>query len=118
MTRALLIPVEGPVEEIELPASWLSTVQEAVGGYVQPLPLPQFIQGADGATAYVNEEGKGVLAPNMRATDFLVPGVGLFFGDYVAGPFVLSGFDPATGNHRDVPQAVERRVRLIEREAL
>ena len=50
----------------------------------------------DYATAYVNEEGKfmpreidgkpGPGAPNMRATDFMVPGIGLMPGDYIAGP--------------------------------
>jgi hypothetical protein len=57
------------------------------------------------------------LEPNMRATDFLVPGVGLFPGDYVAGPLLLVGFDPASGEHEDVPEGVEKRLRLIEREA-
>jgi hypothetical protein len=54
----------------------------------------------------------------MRATDFMVPGVGLHYGDYIAGPLVLAGFDPETGdNASEVPDGVERRARLIEREA-
>lgn len=70
------------------------------------------------ATAYVNEEGKLVgLEPNMRATDFLVPGVGLFWGDYIAGSLVLAGFDVRTGRHRELPESVVRRARLIECEA-
>lgn len=118
--KALLIPVSGPVETIELSNSDsdLQRLQEAVGGLIQGLPLPEFIDPDDQATAYVHEEGKLVgLEFNGRATDFLVPGVGLFFGDYVAGPMVLAGFDPMRGAHTSLPAHVERRVRLIEREA-
>lgn len=120
--RALLVPVEGPVVELVIPASddgaSLRVLQEAVGGYIEALPLPEFIEGADRATCYINEEGKLERLPfNGRATDFFVPGVGLFFGDYIAGPLVIVGFDPETGSHRDVPASVERRIRLIEREA-
>ena len=118
MTRALLIPAEGPLREIELDGS-LEQLQELVGGRIQALPLPDFIDPNGRATAYVNEEGKYEQAdrPNMRATDFLVPGVGLFFGDHVAGDMLLCGFDSATGDHADLPDAVAARARLIEREA-
>jgi hypothetical protein len=119
--RTLLIPVAGPVEELVLPGSdgdSLRTLQEAVGGFIEALPLPEFITGADGATCYINEEGKLEGLPfNGRATDFLVPGVGLFWGDAIVGPMVVVGFDPTSGEHRDIPPAVEARVRLIEREA-
>lgn len=114
---AIVIPVEGPIREIELDGT-LEQLQSAVGGLIQALPLPQFADPDDRATAYVNEEGKLTgWEPNMRATDFMVPGVGLFFGDYIAGPMVLCGFDPRRGEHAELPKAVVNRARLIEREA-
>jgi hypothetical protein len=121
---ALVVPVAGPLVEVELVPdagsgrATLTQLQELVGGMIEALPLPDFIAGADAATAYVNEEGKLVgLEPNMRATDFMVPGVGLFWNDYIAGPFVLCGFDPRTGEHAELPAPVAARARLIEQEA-
>lgn len=114
----LVIPEKGPVREVELTGDGdLKVLQELVGGYIQAVPLPAFIQSADRATAYVNEEGKFSLERNRRATDFMVPGIGLFFGDWVAGPLVVCGFDPATGEHAELPADVVARVRLIESEA-
>jgi hypothetical protein len=119
--KALVIPVEGPLCEIELAAENddLDTLQRAVGGFIQALPLPGFVDPTGHSTAYVNEEGKFVsdCEPNMRATDFMVPGVGIFFGDYIAGPMVLCGLDPSTGKHDELPEAVVKRARLIESEA-
>lgn len=119
--KALLIPVEGPIEEIDLNpddnGSSLAQLQALVGGYIQALPMPDFI--GDNVTAYINEEGKysGDTRPNMRATDFMVPGVGLMMGDYIAGPFVLCGFDAERGENTDIPARAVRRARVIEREA-
>jgi hypothetical protein len=114
--NVLLIPVEGPLVELELEpgesGARLRQLQELVGGFVQALPLPDFIPGAERATAYINEEGR-----DMRATDDLVPGVGLWWGDYVSGPMVLAGFDPVRGVHRELPAPVAARARLIEQEA-
>ena len=53
----------------------------------------------------------------MRATDFLVPGEGLMWNDYIAGPMLLCGFDIRTGEHALLPEGVVKRARLIEREA-
>jgi hypothetical protein len=53
----------------------------------------------------------------MRATDVMVPGAGLFWGDYIAGPLLLCGFDARTGEHVDLSEPVIARARLIEREA-
>lgn len=115
--KALVIPMEGPLYEIEEPS--LAQLQRTVGGFIEAVGLPAFIRGGARATAYVNEEGKykSDCKPNMRATDFMVPGVGLFTGDYVAGNFVLCGLDPATGEHDELPKGVIDRARLIEREA-
>jgi uncharacterized protein DUF3846 len=118
--KALVIPAEGPLFEIEIAAEGnLKQFQDLVGGYIEAVPLPGFIRDSYHATAYVNEEGKYLptCAPNMRATDFMVPGVGLMPGDYIAGTFVLCGFDPNRGEHRELPNAIVRRARKIEREA-
>jgi Domain of unknown function (DUF3846) len=119
--KALVIPEAGrPLVEVDFgDEPGLAELQALVGGMIEALPLPAFIPGADRATAYINEEGKfdPDCGPNTRATDYLVPGVGLFWGDYIAGPMVLCGFDPVTGTHRDLPEGVIRRARLIEREA-
>ena len=124
--RALLIPVEGPITELHLPPSSdpssdrssLRTLQEAVGGWIEAVAIPEFVTDSERATAYVNEEGKLEALPiNRRATDMMVPGVGLMWGDYIAGPMVVCGFDPRTGENASIPPGVERRVRLIEHEA-
>ena len=117
---ALVIPEAGPLVTVDLGSDpGLEELQGLVGGMIEALPLPGFIAGAAAATAYINEEGKfdPDCGPNMRATDFMVPGVGLFWGDYIAGPFVLLGFDPSTGTHRELPEGVIARARLIEQEA-
>src|SRR4051812_38412253 len=113
--NALLIPEEGPVLIFELDGT-LAQLQTIVGGLIQALALPELICPNDDATAYVNEDGKFEpdCEPNMRATDFLVPGVGLFWGDHIAGPMVLCGFDPDTGLHAPLPPEVVERVWLIE----
>jgi Domain of unknown function (DUF3846) len=116
---AIVIPVSGPVEEVLLDGT-LEHLQRLVGGWIEALPVPEaVVRDAHRCTCYVNEDGKFAVPvePNMRATDFLVPGVGLFFGDYIAGPLVIVGFDSLSGEHIDVPDSVRRRVRLIESEA-
>lgn len=77
---------------------------------------------SNASTAYIDEDGKiavqdGDAEANMRATDFMVPGAGLFWGDYIAGTFILVGFDPSTGEHRRLPAGVVARARLIADEA-
>lgn len=123
---ALVIPVHGPLVEVDLvpdsdlpgARSSLAQLQDLVGGMIEAVDVPDFIGGGSEATAYLNEEGKLLgLPPNMRATDFLVPGVGLHWNDYVAGPLVLCGFDLDTGKHRELPPGVVARARLIEQEA-
>lgn len=118
MPQAVIIPAEGPeFREIE---DGLDALQQLVGGNIEALPIPEFIRGADEATAYVNEDGKDNpdCRPNMRATDLMVPGVGILFGDYVAGTMVLLGFDITRGEHTPtVPQALVDRAKLIAREA-
>lgn len=115
---ALVIPVEGPLEMIELPTGTtnrLAQLQEIVEGCIQSLPLPPFLNREHGA-AYINEDGKGRLPFNPRATDFFVPGIGLFFGDYIAGPLVLVGTGLEGETTSASPEAI-KRARLIESEA-
>lgn len=114
---ALVMPVEGPLEQIVLDGS-LEQLQRLVGGYIEAVPIPHFVKDAARATAYINEDGKVTGLPaNMRATDFMVPGVNLYPGDYIAGPMILLGFDPETGEHAELPLGVAQRAKLIEREA-
>jgi hypothetical protein len=120
VAKAIVIPSEGPVEEIEIPddgVSSLECLQRLVGGHIEAINVPSEF-GGDDATAYLNEDGKHnpKCKPNMRATDFFVPGFGLFPGDYIAGTVVLVGFTPS-GDHKDVNDKIIRRARLIEREA-
>lgn len=118
--KALVIPADdAPVRELDLPSSdsqSLRALQDAVGGYIEALPLPAFIGADREARMIVNDEGKFTQSINRRATDFMVPGVGLLFGDYIAGDCVLVGGD-ARGGLTDVPAVVNARVRLIEQEA-
>ena len=129
--RALVIPHDGsPVRELDVPREdALDVLQRAVGGFIEALPLPEHVDMDGTATAYVNEDGKHQLFTdpegevhnglpiNRRATDLLVPGVGLFWGDWIAGDLVVVGFDARRGVHRDIPAPVERTIRLIAREA-
>jgi hypothetical protein len=119
--KALVIPVMGRVREIDLRSDdddSLSQRQAEVGGWIEAVKIPSFIPDADRATCYVNEEGKlDGLPVNHRATDFMVPGIGLWWGDYIAGPMVVCGFDYETGTNAPIPPGVERRVRLVETEA-
>jgi hypothetical protein len=119
MAKGLVIPVEGPLYEIEVDGEEsLKTLQTAVDGWIEAVGLPEFVDPRGVGTAYVNEEGKfNGCKPNMRATDFMVPGVGIMFGDYIAGNMVLLGIDPETGENADVPPGAVNRARLIEREA-
>lgn len=115
--EVLVVSPEGPTHVAEIPRESLDALQALVGGMIEALPLPEFIDPDGKATAYINDSGKGALPPNMRATDFLVPGVGLFYGDYIAGTMVLCGFDAETGENESVPERVQRRMTKIEREA-
>ena len=116
--KALAIPVEGPIEVVDLDGS-LGQLQEIVGGLIQALPVPDFICPDGRCSVYVNEEGKfdPAILFNGRATDFLVPGVGLMYGDWIAGTMLVAGFNPRKGEHAQLPASVAKRVRLIEREA-
>lgn len=117
---ALVIPADQaePMYEVALTGG-LDQLQTLVGGYIEALPLPEFTDPHGQSTAYVNEEGKLLNDPiNTRATDLMVPGIGLFAGDYIAGTFVIAGFDPETGDHTPrIPDKTFRLAQTISREA-
>lgn len=118
--RGLVVPSQGPITEVMVPKEdALELLQGLVGGNIQAIPLPNFVGDGDKATAYINEEGLFLLdcKPNMRATDFFVPGVGIEYGSVLMGTCVFVGFHPASGEHRDLPPLTEKRIRLIEEEA-
>lgn len=119
---ALVIPAapEHPMRYVRVDGDELKGLQRLVGGYIEAVPLPSFLKCANTVTSYVNEDGKfdPSCVPNMRATDYMVPGFGLLYGDYIGGTFVVCGFSPARGSHLPKPprEAIDR-ARLIEREA-
>ena len=116
--RAVVVPVEGPVVPLDIPdKNALGVLQSAVEGMIEALPFPY--REGDKAAVYVNEEGKfscldddGNVEVNRRATALMKPGIGLFLGDFIAGPMVIAGFDPRTGEHIDLD---ERRLRRAAR---
>lgn len=116
MSNGLLIPTDGPARPIAIPSKdALAVLQEALGGYIEALPFP----GRDDVTAYINEEGKLLepVEPNPHATALLC--AALFAGDYIAGPCVIVGFDPHSGENTDLPGAPEslaKRLSLPEPE--
>lgn len=99
----------------------LEPLQEIVGGMIEALPMPDWrmdgqTDRAD-ATCYVNEEGKfvcvdenGVPKINMTGTIFMLPN--LWKGDYIVGPLILCGFNPAKGENEDLPDDLYELFRL------
>jgi hypothetical protein len=123
MARGLVIPANPlePVRELDIPEDLdgLGLLQRTVGGHIEAIGLPSHVDPDGKATCYINEEGKYMdsCPPNMRATDLFVPGVGLFWGDYIAGDAIIVGFNARTGENVDVPVNVEEKIRKIESEA-
>lgn len=118
--KAIVIPQEGPFRWTDIPDTGaLPVLQELVGGYIEAVPIPDFVDRTGRSTAYINEEGKfhPDCKPNMAATDFLVPGIGLMPGDFIAGNLILVGFNPDTGDHAPLPPKVHDRANLIASES-
>ncbi len=115
ITRALLIPQDDalPIEALQLPAESLGALQKAVGGYIEAVALPAHIDKNRKATMFINEEGKydDDCKLNARATDMMVPGVGLHLYDYISGNVVIVGINYTTGENVDIPADVEKCVR-------
>ena len=87
--RALLIPVNEPVKEIDLKEGQdqLAQLQAIVGGYIESFYTGNIISGT---VAFINEEGKlRGLEPNPAATELAAPN--LQTSDYIAGTMVIVG---------------------------
>lgn len=105
MAHAIVIEAGGAIRPLEVPEEGLSTLQAAVGGMIEALRFSEHI------TCYVNEEGKytcldddGNVEVNRIATSLMIGK--LFPGDFIAGPMVIIGFDPSTGEHVDLDERV------------
>jgi hypothetical protein len=95
--RALLIPVFGPVEEVE--QNGLDDLRRVVEGHIEALRMP----GREDANAYVNEAGLLAGLPrNARAT--------LLLGFRIAAPAVPCGFGTTTGQHTAIPEGLAQTV--------
>ena len=115
--KALVIPELDPVFEVDLhtggDGARLEQLQQLVGGWIEALP----VAGCPDTTCYINEEGKFTRDLNPRATVLLTSTFPtLLPGDYISGPLVVAGFNPArgddpeTGGHTDLPDRVAHRV--------
>jgi hypothetical protein len=74
---AFIIPVSGPIREIELTEPVpLKLLQEAVGGYIEAVPYFSTYEG-EPCVAFCNENGKlDGLSLNIRATEAWDIGMG------------------------------------------
>ena len=105
--KAMLVPVDGLPRPIEV--GGLKGLQKAVGGYVEPC---SWIFG-DNPAVYVNEEGKFNGSEPNRAVYATAADEGCVrwdggtvhegdLLDIIFGDFVCIGFDPETGEDRDI----------------
>lgn len=121
--KAMIIPVDGDPAELELEpdenGSHLRSLQRAVGGRIEPFDA--LFGGSP--TLYVNEEGLFVCRPNravhatreMEEAGYLsqIDGRPVREGELYAvlfGSIVAVGFDPGTGEDRDISDEEARRV--------
>jgi hypothetical protein len=96
--KALLVPVEGAVETIDVEQT-LDVLQGLVGGDIE------LLSWRDDAVCIINERGKELgLAENVSAT-FLVGPV-LQRGDFIVGPMVIAGGYTVDGELGDCPEDV------------
>ena len=105
-----------PTGEMELKnPKGLKDLQELVGGPIQYLPYPE----RDDVVCYINEEGKLPIHPfeeevdgkvvvvnrelplNEKATKIMAPV--MFDDDCIVGSMIVIGFDPETGEEKDLP---------------
>ena len=113
--KAILVPVGAMPRTVEIDGS-LKSMQEAVGGNIE---LCSWVFN-DQPTVYVNEEGKFTCEPNRavyatEADEGCVKwdGTKVKRGDLLEilfGDILCVGFDPETGEDRDVTDEEIRRV--------
>lgn len=108
--RAILIPTDGELQEVELPLddnAQLDALQGYVGGNLEAVVVP-----LKGVTAFVNEEGKyaagGRPLPENAVATALTSSL-LMPGDWIAGPMVLVGYEPGTPDIVPLPRSVTPR---------
>jgi hypothetical protein len=114
--RAVVLDIQHSVEEgfgdvfmesrrrVELDEgdSQLKSLQELVGGHIEAIGL------APNVTAYLNEEGKLLNLPtNHAASVIALAAQAIMPDDWIAGPLVVCGFDPNTGENTDIPLGLE-----------
>lgn len=107
---AFVIPTDPTKAPQQVTVCGLEELQKRVGGYIQFIPVDR-----PDVALYCNEEGKiHGLAPNPRATAAFRRY--LSEGDYLAGPVVVAGQDPDTGDLIDLPEDVQKTFRFIVEE--
>lgn len=114
--KAMLMPVDGKPELVDLDdSSQLAELQKFVGGYIEALTFR--VQGRE-AVGWLNEEGKIQEPPlpyNQRATILARTYEAIMDGDYVAGPLIVTGFNPNNGENEDVPAWMIEHVEALGR---
>ena len=98
--KAILIAVDGETTLVE--QAGLDDLQRLVDGDIELVDVP----GRVDAVAYINEDGKASMTPNGTATTVLRES--LRSDDWIAGPCVVTGFDPRDGENRPVPKDLGR----------
>lgn len=89
----------------------LKDLQQRVGGYIEP-----FDALFEGVTLYVNEDGISQCEPNrlIVATQYMADKLHIKHGSPVAvlyGNIIAVGFDPETGENRDLTDNEANQVR-------
>lgn len=102
MTRALIVPPDGPMRQVDWDLSenadpaGLAVLQETVGGFIEPVSGP-------GWHAYVNEDGKAMrLRFNPRATIMALTFGWVLGNEMLRGVVVFLGTGDDEHEH-DVP---------------
>jgi len=85
MKKALHIKTTGEVIELDITADSLTTLQTAVGGWVQAIDI------ATDMTMWCNEEGKLISLPHNPFAQFMWDKSFGTYTDYIVGDIVLTG---------------------------
>jgi hypothetical protein len=111
MKQALHISTTGNVIELDLTTSSLATLQAAVDGLIEAVPL------ANDLTMWCNEEGKLLGLPHNPFGQFMWDKVFGAHTDYIVGDIVLSGGTDSEGEavglteeQREIIKQIIRRV--------
>lgn len=101
--KTILIPADENLPVCQIETSGLESLQAAVGGYIESLPVP----GEPNATAYINEEGKlQGLPANYRASLIWAQNEMLYPGDFICGDLIITGFNNETGEQQPLPESL------------